>query len=854
MGLKLLLPGIRRIKKKPIHSLMFALGIAFGSFLFTMTTMINQTADYSLKAGVEAIAGDTDLVITQNDSGFPDDILEKIRDMEGVKSAVPLVISRAIYKNLNGKSESLMVFGVDLFIESSVRNYGEKSKKIISDPLTFMSQADSLALTIPFAIKNKLELESNIDLMTTKGIKKFVIRTLIAEDDKIKTFGAGFAIMDIEAARLAFGKIGKLDRIDIQALPNTNLNQLISKIKNLLGPSYEINIPTEQVDIFKKSVTTFQKMSLFFCGLAFFGSFILVFLSVTHSVIQRRTEVGIMRTLGATKGQIFSLLFLETSFLAIIGSLTGVFFCYLISHSITETAQNSISTQTGIPIILIGLKWSFSKIFLFVFTGFFVATMASLLPLFHTAQLPILETIRQSNSTNFVLKKLNYPLIFGLFTLVLSLIFQLFSIGKNYQTFIIFLSAVLIGPWLVLKFLNIIEKILFKIKSPALKLALSHASRSHRNTQLIVFSLIFGMTILSIVSVVSSSFLSAVDDRMSKVASPDIFVSSNGSLITNQLQPLDYQLKNEISKIPGAEWTFGQRISRIRYRGQTINLRAIDEIPPINFKTPYSYLNVTDRPVEVAGHELYNGPGLPIMINQIFANTYNLKTNDHLKIETSKGPVEAKIVGIVSDLLGGGGSFFLSLDKYREYFNYPLVSGFGVFVKPGVDVEKVRLDISEHFSNRGLVAATRGDVRNLGYATIQKGFGYLKVIEWVLAGVSLLGFLNTFLIIVLSRFRTTATIRTLGMTSFNLLFSTLIEGTLIGLVGIFISIFLGWIVAYYFLTFSLGPQYGWIIQLKTNWIYLGLNGIAMTLIVSILSVYPAWRVSKQEIKNALSES
>lgn len=858
MNIRLLLPGLRRMKRRPIQTLMFAAGIALGSFLYSMTTVVNKTADISLEKGIEVVAGKTDLVITQNEFGFPEEILEKVRMVEDIDMAVPLVKSRVIFKNSEGKDESLMVFGVDLFIESSIRSYNKSSRNVVKDPLEFMSQPDSIAVPFMFASRNGFKLGSKFDLMTTQGLKTFTIRSIIEGKEIGESFGSGFGVMDIEAARLAFGKVGKLDRIDLHINDESELREVVKNLKETVGDSFDVDVPFGQVDVFKKSVTTFQKMTSFLSALVFFVAFCLVVISVTHSVIDRKMEVGILRSLGMTRGQIFSILFSENTVLAVCGSFFGVVMCFVVSHLLAERAQEALSVMLGTPLTLSGFKWGIWSICYFTFSGFVVVSSAAFYPILKLTKIPVLEAIRQSGSEDMKLKKLRLPLYLGLLFLSISLVLQVInhfsssSVGASYQTGLIFFSSILIGPWLVLQILSLIDFFVRDSLSAQYRLALSHASRGHRSTQLIVIGLIFGMIILTIISIVSSSFLDAVDARMSDSASPNIYVSSNGSLITNQLQPLDYSLRDKIIEIPGAEGTYGQRITRIRYKNHSINIRAVEEVPPINFKRPYSYLNVTDRPAEKAGYELYHKTGLPIMVNETFVQMFELKTGDRLMVETAKGAVEAVIVGVISDLFGGGGSFFLSLDKYRTYWDDPLVSGFGVFVKPGEDVEKIRTMISERFGTMGMIASTRADVGREGHKVIQKGFSYLKFIEYILATVALLGFVNTFLIVVLSRLKTIATIRAIGMTSSEVFRAILFEGALIGFVGIGISITLGWIVSHHFLAFSLGPQYGWIVPQVTDWFSLLSSGFVIFLIVIFISLYPALRASKQGITNALS--
>lgn len=852
MSFELLVPGLRRMREHPVRCLLLVAGIAFGSFLFATTTKFNQATDESLREGTESVSGSTDLVVSGSDAGFSEDVLEQVRSVPGVRSAVPLVLTRALFKNRDGKFEALMVFGVDFFVDAEVRSYGGESNRILRDPLEFIGQADSIAVPAILAQQKGLRLNSVVQLMTSRGLKAFTVRAILQDDGLTKGNGAGVILMDIEAARISFGKAGMLDRIDLRTDESVPLRNLAELLKLKLGDAFTVDVPSEQVDVFRKSLTAFQKMSTFLSWLAFFVAFVIVLLSVSRSVLERTGEVGILRSLGATKGQVFSLLLAENFFLSLVGAIFGVIVAVLISDRLTASAQASISAQTNVQLIITSLQWGAGEIARFILTGCAVASCAAFAPVIYVTRLGPLDSLRTSRAEATVIQRLRFPLVIGCGVLSLSAVLHAAKMGQSFQTLLIFLGAFCVGPFIVIILLRLLDGLLGNSLSAVGKLALTHAARSDRGTQIVVLSLLFGTTILTVVTIVSGSFLAAIDARVFKAASPDIYVVSHGNLTANQVQPLDYSLKEKIAKIPGAEGTFGQRATRITYAGRSITVRAVEEIPPINFTTPYSYLNVIDRPVERAGHDLYHLTGLPVMVNETFVQLFGLKTGDQVVLKTLKGPTRAKIVGVVSDLFGGGGALFMSLRNYREHWGDALVTGFGVFVRPGVDVEVVRTKISQEFSELGLVASTRRDIRAQGEVTLKRGFAYLKVIEWVLLLVSFLGFVNAFLIEVLGRTRIIATVRSLGMTSGEILTATSLEGCLVGAAGITTSLGLGWLISFYFLKFTLGPQYGWVIDMHVDWGALAKFGLAMTAAVAILSLYPSRRASQQEIKNALS--
>ena len=135
--------------------------------------------------------------------------------------------------------------------------------------------------------------------------------------------GGNIAIMDYPAAQMAFGKEGRIDRIDVSLLRGEELETVRDRIKKALPGGYSIVTPegrTKQVEVL---ISHFQKNINLISFIAVFVGMYLIYNAVSISVVQRRKEIGILRALGTTRREIISLFLGETAVLAVIGSLLG---------------------------------------------------------------------------------------------------------------------------------------------------------------------------------------------------------------------------------------------------------------------------------------------------------------------------------------------------------------------------------------------------------------------------------------------------------------------------------------------------------------------------------------------------
>ena len=282
--------GIRHQRLRPARTILTTLGVAFGIALFVAISIINRSTRESFRENVEAVSGKAKITISAGPAGFDEAKLEEVKAVPGVKHAVPMIESRAFFAGTTDQDEAIYVMGVDLLQESAVRTYRATDQKIIEDPLIFLNQPDSIVLTTRFAAANGLAIDSQFPLATANGVKTFTVRGLLEPEGAAKAFGGSLAVMDIDGARVSFGKVGKLDRIDIVPEDGADLTKLLADLSTKVGSGFTVERPESQSESTERMIATYQMMITFFSSLALLVGLFLVFNSVSISVAERRRE------------------------------------------------------------------------------------------------------------------------------------------------------------------------------------------------------------------------------------------------------------------------------------------------------------------------------------------------------------------------------------------------------------------------------------------------------------------------------------------------------------------------------------------------------------------------------------
>src|SRR5262249_1694164 len=230
-------------RKHQLRTLLTTAGIVLGVGVFVGMHTANQSVLFAFSQTVDRIAGKTELQVTAGETGFGEDVLEKVQSASTVRVAVP-VIEAVVDSNIKGQG-NLLVLGTDMTGDRSLRDYDLETgdEAIVADPLVFLAQPDSLILSKVFADRNHLAVGNRLRLGTVDGEKAFTIRGITKASGLASAFGGNLAIMDIYAAQKMFGRGRTFDRIDLAVKPGATLAECERELATLLGPAFQIQPP-----------------------------------------------------------------------------------------------------------------------------------------------------------------------------------------------------------------------------------------------------------------------------------------------------------------------------------------------------------------------------------------------------------------------------------------------------------------------------------------------------------------------------------------------------------------------------------------------------------------------------------
>ena len=851
--------SIRRVGLQKVHALMTIAGICLGVAAIVSIGIVNKSVMRSFEDSINRVTGRAALQVTGAASGFPEDLLDRVQKVPGVEYAVPVIDTQAIL--VGAKERSLMILGVDVLQDSNIRDYKLSDESAdIPDPLLFLARPDSILLTRELAEREGIGIDQKIKVQTVLGIQAFQVRGLLNPEGPAKTMGGNIAIMDYPAAQMAFGKEGRIDRIDVSLLPGEDLETVRGRIVHALPKGYSVVTPegrTKQVELL---ISHFQKNINLISFIAVFVGMYLIYNAVSISVVQRRKEIGILRALGTTRKQIITLFLGETFVMAIIGSGLGLVVGILFAKSAVGAVGQTVSElymRTTISEIAV----SGSNLAIGFASGIAASLAAALFPALTSTRISPVSAIRSLpySEDGFLSGKKQKAAAFFLMmlSLVMLILYKTFETSPYlHTTQVMFMSTIflLLGvslatPSVLQGFLSLFHKLLAPRVGAAGRLAGLNLQKNIGRNAVAAAAVFYGISVFVSSAGIIYSTKQSVLDWVDSYVRGDIIVTSGHPIATTGSQniPMPVDMWKEIEKVPGVLSADPFRKIYIDYQGRRILLLVLD----IERRIKYSPFKVARGTREDMARLLPNRN--TIAVNEAIASQEHLEPGDTMTLPTPEGPVAFKVAVVNVDYSSDSGSILMDMYTYRKYWKEFLADSFSIRVTSKEKVAAVRDEIVKRFGgDRQLFVLPAKEFENEIKKVIDQGFAVNRAINIITMLIACLGIIVTLLASVLERTREIGILRSIGMLRRQVSQVVVVESMLLGVIGgvlgVCAGMFIGWMSLEGFLKSDYGASMEYHIDLWSILWALGLS----TVLAALAGVYPARRAAKTNIVEALS--
>lgn len=853
--------GRRYVSRRLFQSVLFVVGVALGVGMVIAIDIANASSSRAFDLSAQSISGKATHQIIGSVTGLPTALYRQVRFELNIEAAAPIV--EQYVRGINVGDQPLRLLGVDPFAEPPFRDYltavsvqgadeaGGAANSTTSDAINAFIAEPGTGL-VSAALASRFGLQTGDSLSIRTGDQQTTVRIvglLQAPDPASAQAINNLLLTDIATAQEITGMRGRISRIDL-ILP---ADYAVEQIEGILPAGVQLTTPNAENSAINQMTAAFnlnlQALSL----LALVVGVFLIYNTVTFSVIQRRPMIGVLRALGATRAQIFTLVLGEALLLGVIGTVIGLALGIIMGRASVGLVSQTIS-DLYFTVNVQSIAVSPVTLLKGAGIGVLASVAAALVPSFEATRTPPAGTLRRSDVEQRALRLVPLATVgavaangVGVLLLQLPTTHLYVSFGA---LFCIVIGSALFTPLVLILMMRFASPVTTRLFGVLGRMAPRAVIRSLSRTSIAVAALTIAVSVIVGVSVMIGSFRTTVSDWLDTTLGADIFISPPLLTIISATPNTDPAVLPEIRRVAGVE-----RAATVR----EVPVIAPDypDLPPVNVlaisedtsggRRQFIWNTAPDGDYQRA---LAQGN---IVVSEPFAFHRKITPeNNTLTLLTDQGEQRFTVVGVYYDYSTDQGVVMMLDPVYRSFYNDPYITNIAVFLEAGADRKQVMDTLqTQTLSGYDLRVQSYSDLRSGVFTIFEQAFSITIALQLLATVVAFIGVLSALMSLQLEQTRQYGVMRATGMTPVQLWRYTLIQTGLMGFTAGALALPIGLALALVLIYVINVRSFGWTMQLHLPPAEFA-QAFAVAVVASLAAgIYPAYKLGKLVTSRAL---
>ncbi len=822
-------------------------GIALGVAVFVSVQTAIHTAIESFNASVDHVSGKANLQVTSFGRGFSEEVYLKVKKVPGIKAATPVI--QYVSKMDEPIGEPLYLLGIDVFSDRPFREY--QFYETDDKGLLFLKIPHSIAITEKLANRNGLEKGQKITLIVGSKKVTLTITNLLKMEGPAKSLEGNFGLIDIATAQEALEKVGLIDRIDLMVDKSRPIEVTERELKKVIPPGVEVRRSDTRSGQIEKMVSAFHLNLTALSFVSLIVGMFLIYNAISVSVIQRRREIGILRSIGLTRPQVLGLFVAEAAWIGCLGSLIGIGVGIVLAKVMLYLVSRTI---TALYILVKAEHLVISPSILTA--GFVMGVLASVLssigPAREASKIAPKEALALGTLETKIKIRLGHFSLIGVGLLILSLILAL-QRPIAHRPIFGFLAALLIligvsflTPSVTTLLNRLLAPLLHRLFGSEGKLASRYLHDSMARTAITIAALMTALSMLISISIMILSFRKTVDLWVEQSINGDVFIFPGSYSITGYSALLPLEVSRQLPSLPGVRAVDSFRALEVEYQGQPALIASVDGQVFLNMKV-IRFIRGNPRAIlqQFAA-------GKAILVTESFSLRHHVKAGDRIKLNTPQGEKAFLIAGVFYDYSSDWGMVLLEKKLFQSLWKDETIHSAGIYLKDGVSQEAFKKIIRERYSKPyRLFVVSHRELRKEVLKIFDQTFAITYALEFIAIIVAILGIVNSLNALIIERQRDIGIVRAVGAFQRQIQKTTLIEAGMIGFFSHILGLVCGFLLSVLLIYVINKQSFGWTIQFSIPIRSL----IESWLIVMVTSIgagfIPARRAAKVNVVESL---
>lgn len=842
----------RYLARHPLLALLNVFSVALGVAVFLATQIANQSANRAFAATIDLVAGKADLEITSPAGNAPESILPLVMRDAGVAAATPIV--RGVVSLPDFPGEYFDVLGIDIFTNEPFRTFdvrdfsGEgfdverwlRGPNVIAISEDFARQHNIAAGSVLRAQLNGVDRELSVGfVLPTRG-----------------TIGADphFAAMDLGWAQEFFSQRGKLNSIELRLRGARDPGAVAAHLRALIPPDVVVATPARRGDQINKMLGGFELNLTAMSLVSLLVGMFLIYNTVSASVVRRRREIGILRSLGVRRNEVQALFLGEALLLGFVGSLCGLLGGIALARVLVTTVASTISSLY----VLVSVNAATIEPWMLLVslaTGLGSVVVAAWFPARAAANL---SPVRALTSGEIIERSIDLSpgwLLGAAASMAMSFVLSIAALTTGPPwigfgaAFFVLLGFSLFVPHATLRFSSLADGVLRAWRTRTgrgfleMSLAAANLPRALMRNSVTIAALASAIAMTVGISVMVFSFRKTVEAWIDQTLVADLFIA-----------PASNEITGPTSFLPAEAVEF---------------LRTHEGVTAVNtFREIQLLANGEETAVAAVGGEgerrmpFVKGDGNAILrrlrseqvviVSESFARRRHVHDGDVLHFATPEGVQDFPIIGTFYDYTRDSGVVYMSAKNFIRLWRDERVTSAAVYLGQGVAAKNFTADFRARFSKTGQFAIfSNASLRQRVFEIFDQTFAVTYVLRTIAVIVAVLGIFLGLTILISERSREFAVMRAIGGGAAQIRQLLLWESAMIGALAAVIGLASGVGLSVVLTGVINRAFFGWTIRVAFPWWSIVMTPAWIIVAAIGAGVVPAWRAGQMKLTDAL---
>jgi putative ABC transport system permease protein len=813
---------LRYLPRRRSLSLLQIVGIACGVAAVIGMFFSARAALLSFSKAIEFISGGATHSMERVAGPMEESILSHLMTDTDVVAFSP-VIDRRIRLD---SGEPMRVLGLDPFLDNPLRPgmfelKGETSGTATDDArqalLAFILDED--ACLMDEATASRLRFHPGSIIGTSRGRLRLLAVFPSASPEPLLLF-------DIGHAQKLFNLPGQVDRVDLIL---KNEYSFLTRYRD----GFRIQSARQKARMYSGMLQAFRLNLEALSLIALFVGVFLIYNTTVFSVISRKRDAGILRSLGASRSEIATAFVIEIFLFGLAGGLLGGVFGYLLSRLLTVLVGQTISNLYFF-IRPVPLAWSWWIIVAGALLGCLASLVGSIFPLLDLVRTNPLSTLQGRNLLKRGVVGPGRIAHTGVMVLLIAIGLLILSPLHVYvgfaSAFAFLLGSTLLTGLFVAAMNPVVKAVLAFVAGLPGRIAAGNIRQNLGRTAVAVAAFTVALSMSVGLSTMIGSFRESLVWWMGTQLRADLYVGS-----TSEGVEVPEKLYEQLKTMPGLNGVDPYRNVQMPYKGNSITVAAVDA-GVLQRHTHFGWVKGGNSNWE----SVKQGQ---IIISESFARNFHLDEGEIIVLKGQKGPATFMIGGVFYDYTTEHGLIMMDRSTYLSVFGDHTINSVGIFIDASnTSRQQLLRQVRERAAAHGVPVFSLRELEERILSVFDSTFAITSSMRMLAIIVAFFGIAGALLTLFMERQRDFGIYRSLGLSTSQVTAMTVMEGLGIGLLSLVGTLPVGTVLALILIKVINLRSFNWtIFYYPTVAPYLAASITALLASVTA-SLYPVWRV------------